>query len=178
MYSYKLVKAPGECAAGCGTTVTKRVAGHYFREPMCDTCFSAAAPELDMVLRALQPVISVRFLEARSTAVCANCGDRLTGRIAAFHGGDPLCLGCVREHSPEVAALLLLEEAALEAADAGQHAADLLDVALSYAKALYRLDEDHPRTPLSEQSSECEPEVDEPEVESCPPTRPRVKESK
>ncbi|MCP3957420.1 MAG: hypothetical protein GY719_06175 [bacterium] len=149
MYSYQLLKTPGECAAGCGTTVVKRFVGHYYSEPMCDRCFEAAAPELAEAASASRPNGSVR-LRLRSSATCANCGDHLPGRFAGYHMADPLCVSCLREHAAELAALLLLDEAALKAADGGQHARELLDVAVNYAKVLHRLDAEHPRNPPSE----------------------------
>ncbi len=138
-FSYKLVEAPAECAAGCGTTVSQRLAGHYYLKPLCDSCFSAEAAELAGRISALQPTTAIRALDPRSETSCANCGDRLSDRIAGHHLGDPLCVGCFGEHDQDQAALLMLHEAALKA-DASGNPDELLDVALSYAKAVKRPD--------------------------------------
>ncbi len=140
MYSYKFVQTPGKCAAGCGTIVTNRLAGHYYVEPMCDRCFREADPEVARAIAGLQPSADVRVVEGCSGLACANCGDRLSGRNVGHHKGDPLCVACLREHEPRLAALLRLEEAVLIAVRAGLCAEELLTVAVWYARALDALD--------------------------------------
>ncbi len=144
MYSLQLLKKPKECAAGCGRLVTSRFAGHLFREPMCHSCFEQAAPEVAEAF-GLWPT-SIQLLKSRLDVTCANCGDDLSGRrLVGYHLGDPLCIGCFRQHSKVLATLLLLEKAALMAAAGSRDVAGLLKVALSYARNLYRLDAEHPR---------------------------------
>ncbi len=140
MYSYKFVKAPTACAAGCGTIVTSRLAGHYYVDPMCDPCFRQAAPELARALSQLQPLTDLRYLEVGTARFCCNCGSRLSGRITGYHLGDPMCIGCFRHHDPNLAVLLRLEEAVLEAAKSRRYAEDLFAVAVWYSRALDRLD--------------------------------------
>ncbi len=139
-YSYRLVAGPGKCASGCGTLVTNRLAGHYYLQPLCDACFHDAAPELAGAIVALQPVTSVRELDASSAATCANCGDCISGRLAGHHMGDPMCVACFREHAPVLAALLYLEEAVREAAAADRYAEQLLAGAVWYARLVDIID--------------------------------------
>ncbi len=143
MYSYKLLVTHGECAAGCGTVVVPRLAGHYYREPMCDECFRQAAPDLAEAVQALQPIVSIQHQRGPDED-CANCGDDLLGRVAGHHYGDALCVACFGNFAPKLAALLLLEEAAREAAGGSQDAQGLLAVAATYSRLLLQL-ADRPR---------------------------------
>lgn len=166
MYSYKLVEAPGKCEAGCGTTVTNRLAGHYFTRPLCDSCFMAAAPELAGPLLKLQGVASIRLLESgasvkvlgevRAATTCVNCGALVSGLLAGYHRGDALCVPCFRLHAPKLAALLLLEEAALKAASSNRYAEALLAIAVWYAKAIgrYRAEPPQDSRPGSDEGRE------------------------
>jgi len=135
-HSYNLVEGPAECAAGCGATVAQRLAGHYYLEPLCDACFSAAAPELAGRIAALQPATAIRSIDPRLVYTCANCGDRLSGRLAGHHLGDPLCVPCFGIRNPDQAALLLLHEAALRARAVDP--IELLEVVLNYVRTLNR----------------------------------------
>ncbi len=143
MYSFKIVNRPDRCA-GCGRVVTSRSAGHHYQQPMCDSCFSTTVPELAGILKP-----TVQMLERRSGARCSKCGLRLRGRIAGHLKGDPLCPGCFPNPSPELALLLLLSEAALEAASTADDAEALFEIAVKYAQTHYELDAEHPRNPLS-----------------------------
>ncbi len=108
---------------------------------MCNPCFRLAAPDLAEAVLKLQPHCSIQRLEARRHDSCANCGDSLIDqRVATFHFADPLCTACMEQYSRELAALLILHEAALEAADGGRDAPGLLTVAINYSRMLYRLD--------------------------------------
>lgn len=114
---------------------------------MCDPCFEEAAPELAQALAELRPPCTVQLLETRLHRTCAACGGRFEGqRFAGHHRGDPLCTVCFKEHAPELTALLLLDESALEAADGGRDAPGLLAIAIRYSKLLFRLDAERPRT--------------------------------
>ncbi len=140
MYSFNLVKTPTECAS-CGTLVTARLAGHCYQDPMCDACFRLAAPEHFEAALRFRSEFSVRQLETRRHGTCANCGGDLVGeRFAGHHFDDPLCTVCFQGHSRELAALLFLHQAALEAAAGGRDAPGLLTVAISYSRMLYHLD--------------------------------------
>ncbi len=148
MYSFNLVNSPRKCAA-CGLIVRSRLAGHWYQEPLCDPCFRLAAPTLFEEVSAMRPESSVQLLETRLHTACANCGGNLLGqRFAGHHHDDPLCTFCLEQDAPELAALLMLEEAVLEAADGGRDAPGLLKVAIAYSRRLYRLDAERPRTPL------------------------------
>lgn len=140
MYSYRFVEGTKKCAAGCGKIVTDRLAGHYYVDPMCDSCFRQADPELAQALSEMQALTDVRCLDVGSVAFCCNCGGRLSGRFAGHHLGDPLCVGCLRHRDPKLAVLLRLEEAVLEAAESKRYAEDLLAIAVWYSRALDRLD--------------------------------------
>ena len=133
MYCYMLLENPGQCAAGCGRTVVGRLAGHYYRDPMCDSCFQEAAPEVVEAIRSLE-IVSIRLLSSDDLGTCSQCGIPLTGRVAGHHRGDPHCLTCFRRHSRRLAGLLLLDEAAFEAARTGS-TEDLLEVATAYCPA-------------------------------------------
>ena len=98
--------------------MTTRLAGHTYQDPMCEACFRIVAPGLVEATLGLQPVASIEPLKARATASCANCGDPLHSRMVGHHRGDPLCVDCFREHSPDLAGLLLMVEGMLEAATA------------------------------------------------------------
>ena len=114
---------------------------------MCDSCFQELAPELAEAVLALQPKSSIQLLEPRACDTCANCGGDLSGsRFAAHHFGDPHCTFCFEEEAPGLAALLIVGEAALEAAAGARDAAGLLRVAVSFSRLLYRLDKQRPRT--------------------------------
>ncbi len=145
MFFFKLLQTPSECAS-CGRLVTSRMAGHCYQDPMCDRCFRQAAPELVEESLARQPECSIQLLDTRLHDRCANCGDGLLHRrIAGHHFADPMCSHCFAEYARELSALLILDEASLEAADGGRDAPGLLTVALSYSRLLYRLDEERPR---------------------------------
>ncbi len=147
MYSLQLLRTPARCASGCGTVVKSRLAGHYFQDPMCHSCFEQAAPELAAAL-GLRPT-SLQLLESRLEVTCAQCGDRLEGRrIAGHHLGDPTCRACFEKRAPELTALLLLEDAAVQAAERGRDAQGLLKVAINYARRLRRRNAERRREPL------------------------------
>ena len=135
MYCYKLLETPRKCAAGCGTTVVNRLAGHYYRDPLCESCFRKAAPEVVEAIKSLDSA-SIRFLGVGAVTACADCGDRLTRRMAGHHRGDLFCVRCFHQHAPELVGLLLLHEAALEAASV-RSAEDLFIVAAAYATAFF-----------------------------------------
>ncbi len=152
MYSLQLLEIPKKCSLACGRTVPARLAGHYCRDPLCDACFAEAAPALVAALGLRS--VSIRLLESRLGVRCAHCGDRLSGRrMVGHHHGEPHCNRCFDARAPEMASLLLLEEAALEAADSRCGAQDLLQVAIYYARRLFRLDARHPRLPLSRRTA-------------------------
>ncbi len=140
MYSFKLVKLPTGCAS-CRALVNPGLAGHYYQDPMCARCFSEAAPEYAEALLSLQPKCTVSRLDARRHDRCANCGDNLVGnRFAGYHFGDALCTMCFQEYAPELAALLVLHESAIDAADGARDAPGMLNIAVTYLRILYRLD--------------------------------------
>lgn len=143
--SFNLVLTPEQCAAGCGTMVTSRVAGHFYQDPLCDPCFQEMAPDLVKALNALRPKCSIQPLETRLHDSCAACGGNiLAQRFAGHHLGDLLCTVCFEKVDPGLAALLMLEEAALDAADARRDAPALLNIAVDYSRLQYRLDADRP----------------------------------
>ena len=120
---------------------------------MCDTCFRLVAPDVDEEMRRqrgdarILRAARVSVLPVRSATTCAICGDYLgAARIAGHHWGDPVCSPCFYHHAPEVAALLYLDRAALQAADT-LDSRNLLTVAVSYRDLLHRLDAEHPRDP-------------------------------
>ena len=140
MFAFKLVQTPRGCAS-CGTLVTSRLAGHHYQDPMCDPCFREAAPELVEAALALRPESSIQRLEAGRHSRCVDCGDTIhSSRFAGQHFADPLCTACFEARSPALAALLILHEAAVEAAAGACDALELLRVAINYAQVLYRLD--------------------------------------
>ncbi len=146
MYSLKLLHTPTRCYLRCGRVVTRLLAPHYYTHPVCDVCLLEADPALARAY-GLRPA-AIQPLESRADVTCANCGDSLDGRrFAGYHLGEPLCTVCFEPHEPELGGLLLLGEAALEAA-AGGHAKDWLEVAIHFARRLLRLDADHPRAPV------------------------------
>jgi len=129
--------------------VTSRLAGHYYQDPMCERCFQEAAPEHVEALLEMRPEVSVQPLETRRHDKCAECGADIFGqRYAGHHLGDPMCTVCFEKCDPGLAALLILEEGALEAADARRDAPALLDLAVDYSRLQYRLDAERPRKPL------------------------------
>lgn len=136
--------------AHCGTRLEVRITGRHRRAPLCVECFRQHAPDLaallcfdEQILRAAR----VSILPVRPATPCTGCGDQLTTpRFAGHHWGDPLCFACFYQHAPEIAALLHLHEAALEAAQ-NRDSRNLLDAAVGYFKLLHKLDARHPREP-------------------------------
>ncbi len=147
MFSLKLLRSPTRCFLRCGATVPPGLVAHCYNDPICNACLHQADPELAEAL-GREPA-AILLLKTRLDVTCANCGDDLSGRrMAGHHLGNPLCTGCLDPHAPEMASLLLLDEAAREAADGGRDAAALLEVAKQYARRLFRLDAEHPRAPV------------------------------
>ncbi len=142
MYAFKLLPTPGECAS-CGRPVPAGMAGHYYQDPMCDACFRQAAPEVADAVPSLAPGCSIQPLDPRRHTRCADCRKSLLGcRFVGQHGEHPLCADCFGARFPEMAALLILHEAALEATAKGRDAPRLLAVAATYRQLLDHLDAD------------------------------------
>ncbi len=140
MYSFNLVRASRKCAA-CGAAVTSRLAGHYYQDPLCDRCFEELAPELVEALLELRAQSSVERLEPGRRPICSDCGDSLLGQRFVGHVlGKPLCTLCFEKRDRGLAALLILEEAALNAAVPPRDAPAHLTVAIDYSRLQDRLD--------------------------------------
>ncbi len=147
MYSINLVRASRKCA-GCGATVTSRLAGHHYQDPLCDRCFHELAPELEGALLELRSKSSIQRLDPRCRPICTACGDNILGQRFVGHVlGEPQCTLCFERHDRGLAALLILEEAALDAAVTPRDAPALFTVAIDYSRLQDRLDSRGGREP-------------------------------
>ncbi len=139
MYSIQLLATPEPCAAGCGTTVRKRIAGHYFRDPLCDPCFRQAAPELSRKAMAFRGSPCIRGISAPALT-CQRCERLLTSRVAGYHLAERLCAECLFPHSEDLGLLLWLQEAALQAARGVRDDEALFKVLREYIGVCSRLE--------------------------------------
>ncbi len=142
-YSLRLLRASTPCHL-CNKIVEQGIAPHFYCDPLCHECFQQAAAELAKAMLDLQPEYSIQISDD-SAATCANCRREIRiQRFAAFHFNSRLCSTCLAEHTPQIAALLLLHQAAIETADGNHDTPGLLAVVLAYARLLHRLHDKKP----------------------------------